>query len=220
MDKNDSQRELTIAAVRAENARMALGEPNAGYLDTEEAPLPMMADVSEIVMRAAAVCEGEAAQVVHAIRCLRAARGGTSGASQTAATHLAHHRLKSVPLADAKRALEESIFRTEDGLKPLLHSVVERLLTLEIHQANLRRCEEAIERRAQDKGASGAGVLPQARRVVDSLGRMGVMEGHWSTVSRTTIEKMFALIMADNVAAGVGSPDQPRMDWKRGVSEA
>jgi len=204
MDTNDCQRELDAAAVRASNT-----DPKG------TANLPVLADVSEAVLRAAEQCEGEVAAAAYFIRCQRAARGGTSGTSQTAAVHLAHHRLKSVPLDDAYRALQETIYRAEEALRAPMRETLDKLLKLEIHRANLARCEAAIEQRARDKTADRTGVLSQARRVVESLGRLGVMEGHWSTISTATIREFHALIMADNAAAGVGSPDAPRKDWKR-----
>ena len=203
MDTNDSQRELEDAAVRASNS-------NADRTTIQ----PVLEDASEVVLRAAERCEDEVAAIAHKIRCLRASRGGTSGTSQTARTQLRHHRLKAMALEDAHHTLTEAICKKEDKLKPLLRDALYKLLDLEIHRANLARCEEAIEQRAKEKAAEESGVLVQARRVVASLARRGVQEGHWSTVSAASIEKMRVLIMEDNAAAGFGSADNPREDWK------
>lgn len=185
----------------------------------EPASLPFMEGVAERVLRIAEQSEASVAQIAHSIRCLRAARGGTSGTSQTAASHLAHHRLKSVPLADAHRALLEAVARSEEAVAAAVGTAAERMLELEIHRANFRRCKAAMEERAQDKVASKTGVLKQAREVVAKLGRLGVLEGHWSTVTSSTAEKIAAMILADNAAAGLGSPDNPRMDWKKGAAK-
>lgn len=172
-------------------------------------------DASEIVLRVAEECEDSVAQIAHAIRCLRAARGGSSGTSQTAANHLVHPRLKSVPLEDAHLALTEAVARCEGAMKVAVGDAVQSILEFELQCANLRRCEIAVERRTQSKAADKTGVLVQARRVVAKLNRLGIAEGHWSTVNSQTIEKFAAMMMADNIAAEVGSPDSPRMDWKR-----
>ena len=181
----------------------------------ETPAFPAIDGASEIVMRAAEECEDSVAQIAHAIRCLRAARGGTSGTSQTAANHLAHPRLKSVPLEDAYMSLQEAVARCEGKVKVEVRTALQSILELEIQRASLRRCEVAMERRARSKAADKSGVLAQARRVVAKLNRLGIAEGHWSTVSPRTIEKFAAMIKADNIAADVGSPDSPRMDWKR-----
>lgn len=183
--------------------------------NNQPANLPFMESVAEAVLRVAERCEDSVAQIAYSIRCLQAARGGTSGTSQTAASHLAHHRLKSVPLATAHRTLLEAVARSEETAAAAVGTAAERMLELEIHRANLRRCEAAIEERARDKVESKSGVLAQARRVVAKLGRLGVLEGHWSTVTSATAEKMAAMILADNAAAGLGLPDNPRKDWKR-----
>lgn len=203
MDTNDCQRELEDAAVRASNSKAH-----------RTTILSVLEDASEVVLRAAERCEDEVAEHAHIIRCLRASRGGTSGTSQTARTQLRHHRLKAMALEDAHLTLTQAIYNKEDKLKPLLRDVLDKLLELEIHRANLARCEEAIEQRAKEKAAEESGVLVQASRVVASLARRGVQEGHWSTVSAASIEKIRALIMEDNAAAGLGSPDKPREDWK------
>lgn len=210
--KNDQRELANAAACSAETTTER--SPLALESDTT-ADLAMMAGVSEVLLAAAEQCDEDVAKIAHDIRCLRAARGGTGGTSQTAANHLAHHRLKSVPLADARRSLLEAVFKTQDALKPLLIVTAKKLLELEIHRANLQRCDAAIERDAEEKAASKAGVLTQARHVVTKLARRGVLEGHWSTIRPETIDKIADLIMADNVAAGVGSPDHPREDWKR-----
>lgn len=218
MSMEEDRREPVNPVVREECA----DENKRDDLPGQAGDAPAFAAVngaSEIVLRVAEECEDSVAQIAHAIRCLRAARGGTSGTSQTAANHLAHPRLKSVPLEDAHMSLQEAVARCEGAVKAAVGTALQSILELEIQRANLRRCEIAVERRARSKAADQTGVLVQARRVVTKLNRMGIAEGHWSTVSSRTIEKFAAMMMADNVAAEVGSPDSPRMDWKRGKGD-
>jgi hypothetical protein len=214
MTMEERQRELVNPGMRHERAGL---EDSSGHKRAGDDPsdLPFMAKASELVLGLAEECEESVAGIAHDIRCLRAARGGTGGTSQTAAAHLAHPRLKSTPLEDAYTSLQEGVARSEEVATEAVAIAVKRILELEIQRASLRRCELAVAQRRESKIADQSGVLAQARRVVAQLSRLGVAEGHWSTVSRPTIEKIFALIMADNIAAEVGSPSNPKMDWKR-----
>lgn len=214
MSMEEGRRESVNAVAREERAEKIKHDDLFGHPGDAPAFSPIER-ASEILLRVAEECEGSVAQIAHEIRCLRAARGRNSGTSQTAAAHLAHPRLKSVPLEVAHSSLQEAVARCEGAAKVTVGKALQSLLELEVQRASLRRCEIAIERQAQSKAADKSGVLAQARQVVAKLNRLGIAEGHWSTVSRRTIEEFAAMMKADNVAAGVGSPDSPRMDWKR-----
>lgn len=169
-------------------------------------------ELSTWVLDIAATCGSEVAGKARYVRQLRAARGGTSNTSQTAGRFLAHPRLKSVTLTNDHRALLERVAKAQEALRPLMVAAISKMLELELHLADLRRCEDAIEgKRLRDMEQSDTCIWPEARSVVSRLGRAGVREGHWSTVTRATEDQIAQLILTDNLLAGVGSPDDPQM---------
>ncbi|MFK3889201.1 hypothetical protein [Sphingomonas sp. NPDC079357] len=169
-------------------------------------------ELSTWVLGIAATCGSEVAEKARYVRQLRAAKGGTSNTSQTAGRFLAHPRLKSVTLTNDHRALLERVAKAQEALRPLMVAAISKMLELELHLADLRRCEDAIEgKRLRDMEQSYTCIWPEARSVVSRLGRAGVREGHWSTVTRATEDQIAQLILTDNLLAGVGSPDDPQM---------
>ena len=170
-------------------------------------------ELSTWVLDVAATCGSEVAEKARYVRQLRAARGGESNTSQTAGRFLAHPRLKSVTLTNDHRALLERVAKAQEALRPLMLAAIRKMLELELHLADLRRCEDAIEgKRLRDMEQSDTCICPEARSVVSRLGRAGVREGHWSTVTRATEDQIAQLILTDNLLAGVGSPDDPQMN--------
>ncbi|AOR76445.1 hypothetical protein [Novosphingobium resinovorum] len=221
MNMNESQRGLASDAACAAHEGDAMNPHEAvHHCDDDPAAPSFTMEASAILLRAAERCGEDLAQTAHDVRCLQAARGGNGATSQTAALHLAHHRLKAVDLQKAHGMIEKNIAQTEAALAPLVAQALEKMLDLEVYRADLERCEIALERRENNRSVYNEfRILEQARSVVGRLARLGVQEGHWSTVTRRTLEKIAAMILADNEAAGFGSPDNPRMDWKRNEAE-
>ena len=121
-----------------------------------------------------------------------------------------------MPLKVARRSLSTALARAEAALAALLAQVLKKQLEVEIYRADLLRCEAAIERQRENRKVyKEFKILPIARGVIARLARRGIMESHWSTVRRETLDKIADLLLADNAAAGVGSPDNPRTDWKK-----
>lgn len=219
MKKNESQPGLANDPARPAHFETAPPQQDGADLNTNgSATLATLLALSEIARKIGERCGGVLAEMSHDIRCLRAARGGTSGTSQTAAAHLAHHDLKSVPLEDAHLAKSVALARAEAELASLLTQTLEKQLEVEIYRNDLSRCEAAMERQKERRAVyKEFRVLAQARSVVARLADHGIMEGHWSTVTHQTLNRIADLLREDNVAAGVGSPDNPRMDWKKGA---
>jgi hypothetical protein len=178
--------------------------------------MPMMEEGTDWMLDIANQCSAKVAAMVERIRCLRAARGGVSNTSQTAGKFLANPRIKSVTLKNSHRSILKKVADTEEELQPMLVATISKTLELELYKADLQRFEDAIEgKRLEDADQELIKIWPEARAVVTRLAWMGVLEGHWSTVSLTTLDKIKALIFADNAAAGAGSPDDPRIAGER-----
>ena len=169
-------------------------------------------EASDWILEVAMTCENEVAAKAHRVRCLRAARGGTSNTSQTAARFLAHPRLKSVLLANEHRALLHCAAKAQEALRPLMVEVINKMLQVELYLADVQRCEDAIAgKHLREIAQKETGLWPEARCVVSRLAAAGIQEGHWSTITRATEQRIIALLQADNASAGVGSPDDPQM---------
>lgn len=176
----------------------------------------VMEDLGDLVLTVAQRCEDKVAATAHRVACLRAARGGTSGSSQTAGTCLAHPRTKAVSLANEHRSILAHLADAQEELATLMVATIGKILEVDLYKADLVRCEAAQARkRREDEERKLSGLWPEARAIVATLARLGVREGHWSTLTRATEEKIAALILADNMAAGVGSPDDPRIAGPR-----
>jgi hypothetical protein len=127
-----------------------------------------------------------------------------------------HPRTKAVTLANEHRSILKHLTDAQEELGPLLVAAIGKVLEIDFYKADLARCEEAQARkRAEDAEYDASKIWPEARAAVAHLGRLGVREGHWSTLTRATAEKIAALILADNAAAGVGSPDDPQIAGPR-----
>lgn len=156
------------------------------------------------------------AKSAHRAGCLRAARGGSSHVSHNSRRNLVHPRMKAGILDNDHFALLTRIADTQEELAPLLVASVEKVLELDLYKADLQRCEDAMQRQRQDRAEIKlSGIYPEAREVVARLAVRGIREGHWSTVTSGTIEKIAALILADSAEAGFGSPDNPKVEPMR-----
>ena len=170
-----------------------------------------IAEGSDWVLSLARRCGENVAAMAHRVACLRAARGGTSNLSQTAGKCLQHPRTKAVTLANEHRSIVKHLADAEEELAPLLVAAIGKVLEIDLYKADLLRCDEALARkRTEDADQRASGIWPEARAAVALLARLGIREGHWSTLTRATAERIAALILADNASAGVGSPDDPR----------
>lgn len=175
-----------------------------------------LAEVGDLVQAIACRCNERVAAMAHRIACLRAARGGTSDTSQTAGKCLKHPRTKAVALTNEHRSILKALADAQEELGPLLVATLGKMLEVDFYKADLLRCEDAKARKdAEDAEYKLTGMMPEARAAVATLGRLGIREGHWSTMTRPTAEKIAALILADNAEADVGSPDDPRINGPR-----
>jgi hypothetical protein len=197
----------------------ALHDGNSERVDLNangSAEVPSLNELGEWVMALAERCGGNVAAMARKIACLRAARGGTSDTSQTALTCLRHPRIKAVTLANEHRSILKHLADAQEELQPLLVATISKVLEIDLYTADLLRWEEAQARKkAADALHKESGILPEARASVAMLARLGILEGHWSTMTRATAEKVAALLLADNAAAGFGSPDDPQISGPR-----
>jgi len=170
-----------------------------------------IAEGSDWVLSLARRCGKNVASMAHRVASLRAARGGISNMSLTAGKCLQHPRTKAVTLANEHRSIVKHLADAQEELGPLLVVAIGKVLEIDLYKADLLRCEEALARkRTEDAEQRASGLWPEARAAVALLARLGVREGHWSTLTQATAERIAALILADNASAGVGSPDEPR----------
>ena len=217
MNEEERGREPARVAAHLNEYRAIPQEAGRVHLNTDgSVTMTSLDELSTWVLDLAATCGDEVAEKARYVRQLRAARGGPSNTSQTAGRFLAHPRLKSVTLTNDHRALLQRAAKAQEALRPLLVAAIGKMLELELHLADLQRCEDAIEgKRIGDIEQSDTGIWPEARTVVSRLARAGVREGHWSTVTPATEDRIAKLILTDNLLAGVGSPDDPQMtvDW-------
>lgn len=211
-EKERGREPATVAAHQNEDSEI-LEEAGRVQLNADgSVTMKALDELSTWVLDIAATCGSEVAEKARYVRQLRAARGGTSNTSQTAGRFLAHPRLKSVTLTNDHRALLQRAAKAQEALRPLLVAAIGKMLELELYLADIKRCEDAIEGKSiGDIEQSDTGIWPEARSVVSRLGRAGVREGHWSTVTRATEDRIAQLILTDNLLAGVGSPDDPQM---------
>lgn len=217
MDTNSSRSVSATAVACPDDPAKNEGDAGLVRLNTDgSVTVPAMQEVTDWFLDISMRCKGKVADMTNRIRCLRAARGGTSNASQTAGKFLAHPRIKSVTLTNDHRSILKTIAEAEEEPRPMMTATIEKILELELYKADLERCEDAIEgKRLEDEDQTLTAIWPEARAVVTLLSRMGVREGHWSTLSRATTEKIAGLIFADNTAANAGSPIDPRVAGER-----
>ena len=177
--------------------------------------MPFTRKFSQVSLAAMAASDERVREQFRLVNYYRAARGGTSGVSQTARSHLESHDLLSTPLDKARVTLMRERSQVQHEYMDALLKLVGAGMALELNQANLDRCEEAIAARKQQQRLDQSSKLyAEARRFVDRAYKHGIMEGHWPTMRESTFHAFVAALKADHAAANWGSADAPRFGRK------